>query len=556
MIELAPFIVDLTIILGVAGLTLLICQQLRQPIVLGYLIAGMIVGPHTPPHSLITNVEAVKTTAELGVIFLMFSLGIEFSFHKLKKIGAPASITGIIEVFFMLVSGYGFGKLLGWTNIQSLFLGATLAISSTTIIIKTFNDLKLNKSAFAELVFGVLIIEDLLAILMLVGLSTFAINNNDSTTLELFHAVVRLLLTVGGWFIIGYFLIPSFFRAWLRSTSDEILMVVAVALCLGLVCLAAYFHYSVALGAFIMGSILAETEEARRIEHLVRPLRDIFAAVFFISVGMLIDPQQIWNNLGIIALICLFTIISKLIFSFLGAWLSGQSTATSLKVGFSMAQIGEFSFIIAGLGVTFNVLTQSFYPIIVAISLITSFTTPYFIKFSATWLGAQHNQQPKRSLFRNEDTVNVQLDLMEPYYFKSCATRFMLNAILVAIMFICTETLFTALLATHINIKYASWALIFFCTYLPAAPFIWAGLHAGHIHVTPPNKKAALLACFICSALISSELYLLTHTYFVTFWQRMSYLILALLASLIFHKAWKKSYAWLELHLKNNLKKT
>jgi CPA2 family monovalent cation:H+ antiporter-2 len=380
--ELAPFIKDLAIILAIAGIAMIVCQQLRQPLVLGYLLAGIIIGPYTPPHLLISDLATIHIIAELGVIFLMFALGIEFSFHKLKRVGAPASITGTIEVFFMLLAGYGMGKVLGWSDMQSLFLGAALSISSTTIIVKTLNELELKKNAFAQLIFGILIIEDLLAILLLVGLSTLATTSSSGAATGLLLAALKLFLTVASWFIIGYYIIPIFFRTWLKKTSDEILLVVAVALCLGMATLAATLHYSAALGAFVMGSILAETNEANRIEHLIQPLRDIFAAVFFVSVGMLVDPLLIWHHLGLVLAITAFTIIAKFLFSFIGAWLSRQPLDTSLQVGMSMAQIGEFSFIIAGLGLALNILSDNFYPLIVAVSLITSFTTPYFIKLS------------------------------------------------------------------------------------------------------------------------------------------------------------------------------
>lgn len=555
MSELAPFIIDLAIILGIAGIALIICKYLKQPVVLGYLIAGLIAGPNTPPHFLISDPDSIKVIAELGVIFLMFSLGLEFSFHKLKRIGAPASITGIIEAFFVLVSGYGLGRLLGWDSIQSLFLGAALAISSTTIIIKTLHDLKLNKNHFAELIFGVLVIEDLLAILMLVGLSTFAVTTAGSAGSELFYGAVRLILTVSAWFIIGYFVIPSLFRTWLKDASDEILIVISVAFCLGLVSIAEYFHYSVALGAFIMGSILAETDASDRITHLVDPLKDIFAAVFFISIGMLINPVLIWHNLDIICIITLFTIVTKLLFSFLGAWLSGQRVGTALQVGFSMAQIGEFSFIIVGLGASLNLLNENFYPIIVAVSLITSFTTPYFIKFSTQWLAKrQHHKNLKQSLFAGKEPVRKQLKISKLNYFKNCTTRFFLNALIVAIIFICLEVLFFPYYTKHVDAPYILSVVIFLCTYVPAAPFIWGALNAGHINNTAPNKTSALVAYCVCTLLAIIEIYFLIDFYFIEALHRVIFITLVLLFSLVLHKPLEKIYSSLEEHLKGNLK--
>ncbi len=381
MHELAPLIKDLAIILGIAGFVTWLFQKIRQPVVLGYLVAGIIVGPHTFSSSFVEDIPNIRILSELGVIFLMFSLGLEFSFHKLKNVGKSASVTAFTEVILMLVVGTVTGLTIGWPWHESLFLGAALSISSTTIIIKALEELNLKKQHFTEVIFGVLIVEDLFAILLMVGLSTIVMTNNFFSPAILI-AAGKLTLFLGGWFIIGYFLVPPVFQKMMQYSSEETLTVVSVASCLLLVWCAAYFHYSTALGAFIMGAILAETKLVHNIEKVIQPIRNIFAAVFFVSIGMLIDPLVIWQKFPIVLLLCVITILGKLMTTGLGALLTGRKISDSLRIGFSMAQIGEFSFIIAGLGLALHVISDAFYPIIVAVSAITTFTTPYLIKYS------------------------------------------------------------------------------------------------------------------------------------------------------------------------------
>ncbi|MCM2324389.1 MAG: cation:proton antiporter, partial [Oligoflexia bacterium] len=272
----------------------LLFRRIRQPVVLGYLVAGMIVGPYTPPVQLVTDVEGIRIWAELGVIFLMFSLGLEFSFRKLARAGTSAVVTAGLEVLFFLPAGYLVGKLLGWTTVDSIFLGAMLSISSTTIIIKALEELNLKTHRFAELVFATLIVEDLIAILLLVALSTVALTSSVSPW-ELVVAATKLILIVGSWMLAGYFLVPPFMKAVGRLANNELVTLLSLGLCLGLVVVATHFNYSTALGAFIMGSILAETELLHRIEGRMEALRDLFGAIFFVSIGMLIDPRVLWE---------------------------------------------------------------------------------------------------------------------------------------------------------------------------------------------------------------------------------------------------------------------
>lgn len=379
--HLAPLIKDLAIILAVAGMMSFFFRLIKQPVVLGYILAGMIVGPHTPPVLLITDTPSINTLAELGVIFLMFTLGLEFSFRKLAQVGFSAVITATSEVLFFLFGGYMVGRAMNWTQTESIFLGAMLSISSTTIIIKALDEMNLKKHRFAQLIFGALIVEDLYAILMLVGLSTLA-QEQTFSIVSLSFSGLKLLFVVGCWFITGFFIVPRLIKHAGKVGNPEMLTIISLGLCLTLVVFANYFHYSPALGAFIMGSILAETSLIHEIEERMEPLKDMFGAIFFVSIGMLIDPAVLYEHMGVIALLSLFTIGGKILSTSFGALASGQTPGHSLQVGFGLAQIGEFSFIIASLGVALKAINTDIYPIIVAVSLVTTFTTPFFIKMS------------------------------------------------------------------------------------------------------------------------------------------------------------------------------
>lgn len=385
MESVAPLIYDLAIMLGVASIVIVLCQRLNQPVVLGYLVAGVIIGPYTPPYELINDIGNIQTLSELGVIFLMFALGLEFSFQKLARIGAPAAIIGSAEVVFMIAVGYGAGRLMEWPVYDSLFLGAALSISSTVIIIKALEGLNLKSHRFAELVFGVLIIEDLLAILLLVALSTI-VKSESAFSFDIISAAIKLAIVVSSWFLIGYFLVPRIFKKIARYINNETLTIISVALCLFLVCISDKFDYSDALGAFIMGSILAETVLIKRIETLIQPIRDIFAAVFFISVGMLINPTIIMHYWKEVLFVVLLTIVGKMLAVSVAAKAVGETKQASLRIGASMAQVGEFSFIIVALGVELNVVTDKLYPLMVAVASVTAFTTPYLIRMSMKWL--------------------------------------------------------------------------------------------------------------------------------------------------------------------------
>lgn len=324
MNHLPQMIIDLALILGAAAVSTLVFSKLRQPVVLGYLIAGFAVGPHFPLWPTVVDSEGVKLWAEIGVIFLLFGLGLEFSFKKLAKVGKSAFIAATFEIITMSGVGYLFGQALGWTTMDSIYLGAILSMSSTTIIIRAFDEAGLKGKAFASLVFGILIVEDLMAILLMVILSAISIPGSFSGS-NLAYLSARLVFFLLAWFLVGIYVLPTLLRRVRRQLSNEIMLIVSIALCLMMVVLATKADFSAALGAFIMGSILAETEEGERIEHLLVSVKDLFAAVFFVSVGMMIDPSVLREHFGVVVLITALTIVGKLMGSGFGAVISGRS---------------------------------------------------------------------------------------------------------------------------------------------------------------------------------------------------------------------------------------
>lgn len=381
MAHLHDFIGDLAIILITAGIATLLFKWLKQPVVLGYILAGFIAGPYITWLPTVTDMSNVEIWAEIGVIFLLFALGLEFSFKRLIAVGGTATVATIINLGSMIIIGYLVGKFLGWSGMDSLFLGGMLSMSSTTIIIKAFNDMGLQKQRFAGIVFGMLIVEDLAAILMMVLLSTIAVSTEIEGTTVL-NNIFRLGFFVLIWFIVGIYLIPTVFKKLKRYLNDETLLIVAIGLCLGMVLFATHVGFSAALGAFIMGSILAETVIVKRIEHLVEPIKNLFGAVFFVSVGMMLDPNIIIEYAGLICILVIVVLIGRIFFATVGVLASGEGLKVALQAGFSLAQIGEFSFIIATLGTSLGVISSTLYPLIVAVSIITTFTTPYCIKIA------------------------------------------------------------------------------------------------------------------------------------------------------------------------------
>ncbi|HNM69350.1 MAG TPA: cation:proton antiporter [Flavobacteriales bacterium] len=379
MAHLPPLIADLGLILSVAAVTTIISKVVKQPVVLGYIVAGLLVGPHVNLVPSVMDEKNLVTWSEIGVIFLLFSLGLEFSFRKLMKVGGTAVVTTMVTVSFMMGAGFLTGRALGWAMMDSLFLGGILSMSSTTIIIRAFDELGLKTASFAKVVLGVLVVEDLVAILLLVLLSTVAVSREFSGGALLFE-MGKLGFFLVLWFVVGIFLIPSFLKRTNKWMNDETLLIVSVALCLSMVYVAVAAGFSAPLGAFVMGSLLAETTKAERIEHLVKPVKDLFASIFFVSVGMMIDPHVLREHWLPVLVLCVVTLIGQPLSSMSGAVLAGQPLKTAVRAGMSLSQIGEFSFIIATLGLTLNVTSDLLYPVAVAVSAITTFTTPYMIK--------------------------------------------------------------------------------------------------------------------------------------------------------------------------------
>lgn len=393
--HLPNLIRDLSIILGLAAMVSLIFRRLNQPVVLGYILAGILVSHQVPWFPTVTDIPNIQVLAELGVIFLLFSLGLEFSFARLIKIGLSSFIIALVEVAIMGALGYIAGLAFGWSTLDSLFLGGILSISSTTIIIKAIDELNLKARRFTQTVFGVLIMEDLVAILILIALSTIAVSR-EFQGMHLLISLAKLALILPLWVISGVFLIPRILERAKRWLNDEALLIFALGLCLGLVLLSHALGYSTALGAFVTGAILAESVEGKSIEKLLHPVRDLFGAIFFVSVGMLFDPTVLKDHAWIVVLVTIITIVGKAFSTTFGALVAGQGLKTSVLTGFSLAQIGEFSFIIASLGASLKVTSDFLYPLAVTVALVTSFTTPYLIRFSEPLSDWFEKVMPKR----------------------------------------------------------------------------------------------------------------------------------------------------------------
>ena len=381
--HLPDLISDLAIILLTGGVVTVIFRKLNQPLVLGYILAGFLIGPYLPYFFTVADSESIATWSEIGIIILMFGLGLEFNLHTLMRVGGTGVITALTEVLGMLLLGYMVGQAMGWSGMDSLFLGGMLSMSSTTIIIKAFDDLKLRQERFAQLVFGTLVIEDIAGIFMMIILSTISVGQQVSG-LQLGFKLSMLVLYLALWLMAGIYLLPTLLKKATPLMSDETLLVVSLGLCFGMVLLADSLGFSSALGAFLAGSLLAGTVQAERVEHLTHSVKDLFGAVFFISVGMMLDPSMIVRYIGPILLLSLVTILGKLMISSLGVLISGQSLETAIRCGCSLAQIGEFAFIIASLGLSLGVIADHIYPIIIAVSVLTTLTTPFFIKNAET----------------------------------------------------------------------------------------------------------------------------------------------------------------------------
>jgi len=485
--HLPGLIADLALILVVGAITTILFRAIRQPLVLGYIIAGFLVGPYLSLTPTVTDSANVKIWADIGVIFLLFSLGLEFSFRKLRRVGGAASITAVVEIVFITLAGYLLGTLMGWSVMNSLFLGGMLASSSTTIISKAFDELGIKTKNYARIVIGVLIIEDLVVIILMVLLSTIAVTKEIEGT-EVLFTILKLMFFLILWFIAGIFLIPTFLKNTKKLLNEETLLVLSVGLCLGMVVLATQAGFSAELGAFIMGSILAETTAAEKIEHLTKPVKNLFGAVFFVSVGMMIDPATILEYRWPILWITMLVLLGKLFSTAGGSLISGQPLKQSLQVGMSMAQVGEFAFIVASLGLSLGVTSDFLFPVAVGVSAITTFTTPYMIKYSSgsydllvrflpvRWISALNNY--------SSGTRKIQAESKWKKVINGYLTIIITNGIIILAIFLIALKFFLPFLNEHIANEITSGMVVLVVSLGVATPFIWA------LMVKRPNNMA------------------------------------------------------------------
>lgn len=408
MAELPHLIKDLALILVVAGAVTLIFKKLRQPLVLGYLVAGFLVSPHMPYTMHVMDKADIRTWADIGVMFLLFSLGLDFSFKKILKMGMAPAIAATSVVFFMAMLGFAMGHAFSWSRMDSIFLGGMVAMSSTTIIYKAFDEMGLRSQQFAGLVMSVLILEDILAIVMMIMLSSLA-NGQDPDGGQMLGSIFRIGFFLILWFVVGLFVIPSFLRKTRKLMNDETMVIVSLGLCCLMAWVSTTVGFSPAFGAFIMGSILAETIEADKIVRLVEPVKNLFGAIFFVSVGMLVDPHILVDYaLPIVSLVAT-VLLGQSILGTAGFMLSGQPLKVAMRCGFSMAQIGEFAFIIASLGLSLGVIGNFLYPVVVAVSVITTFLTPYMIRFAEPCYSRLEKRLPRRWIRRLNNLGSAQV---------------------------------------------------------------------------------------------------------------------------------------------------
>ena len=484
MSNLEPLIADLALILICAGVMTLLFKKLKQPIVLGYIVAGFLASPNMTYMPSVTDGHSVHVWSEIGVIFLLFALGLEFSFKKILKMGAAPIIAACVIIFCMMYVGASVGELFGWKEMDCIYLGGMLAMSSTTIIFKAFDDMGLRKERFAGLVLSVLIIEDILAIVLMVMLSTLAVSKEFEGT-QMLTSILQLGFFLILWFTVGIYLIPMFLRKMKPLMNDETLLITALALCFGMVVTASSVGFSAAFGAFIMGSILSETVEAEKIEHLVSPVKNLFGAIFFVSVGMMVDVNLIIEYIVPIVCIIIAIMLGQTILSTGGFLLSGQSLKTSMRCSFSLTQIGEFAFILATLGTSLHVTSDFLYPIVVAVSVFTTFTTPYMIRLAepaynivARILPKKWIEKMERNTSENEEQEPDELRQCWRSYLKHCAFTIIIHSVLcIAIIAIVAYYVYPVMLGLMSDL----WSSVVSAIIAIGAcsPFLWALLRSG-----------------------------------------------------------------------------
>ncbi|MEO6893397.1 MAG: cation:proton antiporter [Ginsengibacter sp.] len=475
--HLPGLIVDLALILIAAAITSLIFRRLKQPLVLGYIIAGFLISPYLSLTPTVADPQNIETLAEMGVIFLLFSLGLEFSFKKLVRVGGSASITAFVEIIFIMIAGFYLGRWMGWGRMDSLFLGGMLASSSTMITIKAFEELKIKTQQYVRVVFGVLVVQDIVVVLLMVLLSTLAVSQKFQGA-EMFFTLVKLIFFLILWFITGIFLLPSLLRWAKKLLDEETLLILSLGLCLGMVVVATQAGFSAELGAFIMGSILAETTKAEKIERILKPVKDLFGAIFFVSIGMLIDPHAIITYRWPVLWVTLLTLFGKFFSTVLGALLSGQPLKQSIQVGMSISQVGEFTFIVATLGLTLGVTSNFLFPVAVGASAITTFTTPYMIKLSEPFFHFIERIMPAKWLSGlnsySSSAQNIQAESRWKTVMMSYMKIIVTNGIILLALMLITVKFFIPILDKNIDNNLLRSLIALVATLGVAAPFLWA----------------------------------------------------------------------------------
>lgn len=494
MFNIEGLITDLAFILILAAVTTLLFKWLKQPVVLGYIVAGFLASPHFTYLPSVTTEENIEFWAQIGIIVLLFSLGVEFSFKKLLNAGGSAVVTALFIVCGMMGAGFAAGYVLGFTPINSLFLGGMLSMSSTTIIIKAFTDLNLRQRKFASLVFAVLIVEDLFAVLMMVILSSIAINKSVEGT-EMLYSVSKLAFFLIIWFLVGVFVLPTLLNSQRKYLNNETLLIVSMGLCLGMAVFSVACGFSLALGAFVMGSILAGTSFAERIERITLPIKDLFGSVFFISVGMMVNPGVIAEYwLPILILSCV-VILGMMFFGTTGMLITGQTLRVAMESGFSLTQIGEFAFIIASLGMSLGVLEPQIYPIVVAVSVVTTFTTPYFIRMADPAYRFTESHLPKKLNFlidRYSENVTSSQSAVADLW-KSLIKRYLWRVVLYSIVLIAISIIALNYLLPMMLELFPEWGrfLTGAVSLVAMAPFLLALTYPA----SKATERARLVAC-------------------------------------------------------------
>ena len=564
--HIPTLISDLALILGTGALVTLLFRKIKQPLVLGYIIAGFLIGPHQNLFPAVADETNIKTLAEIGVIFLLFGLGLEFSFKKLMRVGGSASIAALVEIIFIVIAGYLIGQALGWSKMDCLFLGGMLASSSTTIIIRAFDELGVKTKSYAKVVFGILVVEDIVVILLMVLLSTIAVTQYVAG-MEMLLTVGKLLFFLFVWLLCGIYLIPTLLKKIKSLLDDEGYLILSIGLCLAMVVIAVSVGFSAELGAFIMGSVLAETTSAEKIEHITKPVKDLFGTIFFVSVGMMIDPKIMVEYGWIVILITLLVIFGKIFSTALGAILSGQSLKQSIQVGMSMAQIGEFAFIVATLGMSLGVISDFLFPVAVGVSAITTFTTPYLIKYSDHFYCFLERILPDKWLqtidHYSTSSQTIQAESEWKQFNKSYLSTLLTNGIiLLAFILIGTQFLLPFLnqfMETHL----ISALIIAVVILAISAPFLWAlmfklpkniaykDLWHSEEYKNGPILVMAVIRVLLAFTLIAYFIYKIFSPYFSD-WLLFALIVVVLIAAFLVSKYARMRYERFEMRFMEN----